>query len=62
MDIRRDFWEFNGCYIKIKVNGENVIFVVESYRENDFDEIGKIGLYIWMLRIVIVGGSNIVCF
>lgn len=46
MDIIRDFWGFNGCYIKIKVNGENVIFVVESYRENDFDEIGKIGLYI----------------
>lgn len=60
-DIRRDSWEPNGCYIKIKVNGENAIFAAESYRENDFDETGKIGLHIRMSRTVTAGGSNIVC-
>ena len=60
-DINRAFWIPRGCYIKIKVNGENAIFAAESYRENDFDETGKIGLHIRMSRTVTAGGSNTVC-
>ena len=60
-DIDRAFWEPNGCYIKIKVNGENAMFAAESYKENDLDESGKIGLHIRMSRTITAGGSNIVC-
>ena len=60
-DINRAFWIPRGCYIKIKVNGENAIFAAESYRENDFDESGKIGSHIRMSRTVTAGGSNTVC-
>ncbi len=60
-DINRDFWVRLGCYIKIKVNGENAIFAAESYKEDDQNEDGKIGLHIRMSRTVTSGGSNIVC-
>lgn len=60
-DIDTDFWIPLGCYIKIKVNGENATFAAESYKENDLDETGKIGLHIRMSRTVTAGGSNIVC-
>ena len=60
-DINPAFWIPHGCYIKIKVNGENATFAVESYKENDFSETGKIGLHIRMSRTVSAGGSNIVC-
>ena len=54
-------WVDDGCYIKIKVNGENAIFVAESYKEDDTGETGKIRWHIRMSRIVTGGGSNIVC-
>lgn len=60
-DIKTAFWSPLGCYIKIKVNGDNAIFAAESYKENDFNETGKIGLHIRMSRNVTAGGSNIVC-
>ncbi|XP_020609937.1 cartilage intermediate layer protein 1-like [Orbicella faveolata] len=60
-DINTAFWIPLGCYIKIKVNGDNAIFAAESYKENDFDETGKIGLHIRMSTTVTGGGSNTVC-
>jgi len=60
-DINRQFWQPNGCYIKIKVNGENAIFAAESYIENDLHQSGKIGLHMRMSRTITAGGSNIVC-
>ncbi len=60
-DINRDFWVPLGCFIKIKVNDENAIFAAESYKEDDQNEDGKIGLHIRMSRTVTAGGSNIVC-
>jgi len=54
-------WVNDGCYIKIKVNGENAIFAVESYIETNLGETGKIGWHIRMSRTVTAGGSNIVC-
>lgn len=54
-------WVNDGCYIKIKVNGENAIFAAESYKEDDTEETGKIGWHIRMSGPVTVGGSNIVC-
>ncbi len=51
-----------GCFIKIKISGENAIFAAESYKENDLTESGKIGLHVRMSRNVTTGGSNrIVC-
>ncbi len=51
-----------GCFIKIKISGEDAIFTAESYKENDWTGTGKIGLHIRMSRTVTKGGSNqIVC-
>ena len=58
---KKKLWK-PGCYIKIKISGENAIFAAESYKENDLTESGKIGLHIRMSRTVTAGGSNrIVC-
>ncbi|KAL9962558.1 hypothetical protein ACROYT_G031666 [Oculina patagonica] len=55
-----DDWIHDDCYIKIKVNGENAIFVAESYKGHDLTE--NIGLHLQMSQTVTAGsGTKIVC-
>lgn len=61
LNNKNNDWVNGGCYIKIKVNGENAIFAAESYKESDTGETGKIGWHIRMSRTVTAGGSSIVC-
>ena len=58
----RRSWIPGGCYIKVKISGENAMFAAESYKGNILDETGKLGLHLRMSRDVSVGDSKIVCF
>ena len=60
-DYSQTSWKRGGCYIKVKINGENAIFAAESYKGNNLEENGKLGLHLRMSRDVDGGVSKIVC-
>ncbi|XP_022798194.1 cartilage intermediate layer protein 1-like [Stylophora pistillata] len=54
-------WIPGGCYIKVKIYGENAIFAAESYQENKLNEKGRSGLHLLMSRNISAGDTKIAC-